>query len=86
MNKLSLTPPPGLELRAQPGSFGHPTLCSRPCVYIVKSGFCHHGSQCGYCHGTREKGPVKIRKNLRMLLARLSREERMFIVLRHFSN
>ena len=86
MNGLQLTPPPGVELRAQPGSFGHPQMCSRPCVYIVKRGFCHHGSQCGYCHGTHETGPVKIRKHLQKLFARMSREERMLIVLRHFSN
>ena len=84
--QLQFTPPPGLELRAQPGSFGHPEMCSRRCVYIFENGVCPHGCQCRYFHGTHETEPMKIGKHLRKLCARMSREERMSIVLRHFSN
>ena len=86
MNGSQFTPPPGLEINAHPASLGHPVMCSRPCVYIFRGGFCHHGSQCGYCHRLHEVAPVKMSKNLRKLFASLSREERMFIILCHLSN
>ena len=47
----SVLPPPGLEVPEAPlpkaqnlrfgtGSFGHPHLCSRPCVHVAKA-YCH---------------------------------------------
>ena len=32
------------------GSIGHPHLCFRPCVYLLKTGTCSEGSGCGFCH------------------------------------
>eukprot|EP00435_Cladocopium_sp_Y103_P050476 s934_g15.t1 len=31
------------------GSYGHPNICRRPCILLVK-GTCHKGSACGFCH------------------------------------
>ncbi|CAE7889837.1 unnamed protein product, partial [Symbiodinium sp. KB8] len=36
------------------GSRGHPFLCRRPCVHILRSGSCAHGDYCSYCHFPHE--------------------------------
>jgi len=36
------------------GSRGHPFLCRRPCVHIVRSGSCANGDSCSYCHFPHE--------------------------------
>ncbi|CAE6913725.1 hypothetical protein AK812_SmicGene12960 [Symbiodinium microadriaticum] len=67
------------------GSLGHPTLCSRPCIYFVKQGQCPHGDACGFCHHHHSTTPkpdkhqrewmsMMPRAQLLSLLAELLRE------------
>jgi len=47
------------------GSRGHPFLCKRPCVRMVRSGFCEMDEECDYCHmphQTRSKLDSRHRK------------------------
>eukprot|EP00438_Fugacium_kawagutii_P003458 Skav217389 [mRNA] locus=scaffold532:132571:134771:- [translate_table: standard] len=38
-----------LPVLPNPGSYGHPALCHRPCVRFAK-GTCEMGDECSYCH------------------------------------
>ena len=78
-----LEPPPGLEFRVHLPSFGHPEMCSRPCVYMFRRGHCRLGLQCSFCHEPHDVAPYKMRPRLRRLFAHLPREQQMFVVLAH---
>ena len=45
---LGLTKTSGQEIPSL-GSYGHPNICRRPCILLVK-GTCQKGSACGFCH------------------------------------
>mmetsp|Transcript_8426 Transcript_8426/g.19412 ORF Transcript_8426/g.19412 Transcript_8426/m.19412 type:complete len:211 (+) Transcript_8426:21-653(+) len=85
------TPGVSLELRGEGdmgsmedlrnwGSVGHPEACSRPCVYIHKSGDCRYGSLCPYCH-LPHGAPNKPDKKQRMYISQMTSQERLRIVL-----
>ncbi|CAL1136290.1 unnamed protein product [Cladocopium goreaui] len=40
---------PRVQEIPSPGSHGHPNICRRPCILLVK-GKCQKGSACGFCH------------------------------------
>eukprot|EP00439_Symbiodinium_sp_Y106_P055653 s1543_g7.t1 len=61
--------------RLNPGSYGHPELCKRPCVYQLKSGVCHLGAKCGFCHCRHEKSEVKPDQRERQLMLRMKDSE-----------
>ena len=56
------------------GSVGHPTLCSRPCIYMAKQGHCKKGVACGFCHhhhsGTNDPKPDKQQRRLMSTMPR----------------
>ncbi|CAE7443992.1 unnamed protein product [Symbiodinium sp. CCMP2592] len=59
------------------GSVGHPTLCSRPCIYVAKQGQCQKGVACGFCHHDHHSGPndPKPDKQQRRLMSTMPRAE-----------
>lgn len=42
------------RMETNPGSRGHPNLCRRPCVRMVRSRFCEMDAECDYCHMPHE--------------------------------
>ncbi|CAE7232629.1 unnamed protein product [Symbiodinium sp. CCMP2592] len=56
------------------GSLGHPTLCSRPCIYFAKQGQCPIGEDCGFCHHHHPSSP-KPDKHQRELMRMMPRAE-----------
>jgi len=62
----------GLVRQAIPslGSYGHPNICRRPCILMVK-GTCQKGSDCGFCHQDHELRPPSFDKQQREFLKRL---------------
>ncbi|CAE7780648.1 unnamed protein product [Symbiodinium pilosum] len=56
------------------GSFGHPHLCSRPCVHIAKGGTCPSGAQCTYCH-LPHSGLYKPDRHVRRVLSIADNQE-----------
>ena len=56
------------------GSVGHPTLCSRPCIYMAKKGHCQKGVACGFCHhdhcGPNDPKPDKQQRRLMSTMPR----------------
>lgn len=52
------------------GSYGHPNICRRPCILMVK-GTCQKGSDCGFCHQDHELRPPSFDKQQREFLKRL---------------
>ncbi|CAE7039463.1 rab1D [Symbiodinium sp. CCMP2592] len=81
--------PPGLEdvcgvppmLCGSRGSFGHPELCDRPCVYMFKGAGCPSGMLCGFCHLPHRLGRIKLDKIRRGTLSQMSDQQRLLIFL-----
>jgi len=42
-------PLPQLEEIPSLGSYGHPSICRRPCILFIR-GTCKKGADCGFCH------------------------------------
>ena len=80
-NGVIVVPPPGLEHMAPAevpmnwGSFGHPELCFRPCVYVTKGGGCPMGMMCRYCHLLHGEACIKPSKKERHLLSQMSDQD-----------
>ena len=53
-------------------SYGHPELCSRPCVYCFKGERCPAGLACGYCHLPHETIGVRPNRRFRELRAEVT--------------
>lgn len=53
-----------------PGSFGHPDLCPRPCIYF-RTGTCTSGVDCTFCHMPHSKRPLRLDKRHREALKRM---------------
>ncbi|CAE7351133.1 dus [Symbiodinium natans] len=83
-------PPPalagfGMEAGAAPaqnagplwfGSYGHPHVCNRPCVYLKKApGGCPAGAACGYCHLPHTQSTAKPDKATRRAMERMTDQE-----------
>jgi len=63
-----------------PGSIGHPDVCSRKCLYFA-SGDCSNGENCRFCHMAHPKRPPRLDRMNRELLRNMTFEERAVIVL-----
>ncbi|CAE7789653.1 dus, partial [Symbiodinium sp. CCMP2456] len=84
-------PPPGLEVESPTtssvvegdisipwfGSRGHPLACSRPCVYMKKSGGCTAGAACTFCHFNHTGTSMKPDKLQRRLLNEMAEQDRL---------
>jgi len=62
------------------GSYGHPELCRRPCLFWVQKKECVKGASCPFCHEDHEK-LVSLDKAQRSVIARLSDSEKIFLLL-----
>jgi len=62
-----------------PGSSGHPELCSRKCLFFV-SGCCTNGEDCKFCHMPHQKRPVRLDRMNRDLLRNMQFLERAVII------
>lgn len=62
-----------------PGSIGHPELCSRKCLYYA-SGSCSNGDACNFCHMPHDKRPARLDRMNRDLLRNMSFVERAAII------
>ncbi|CAE7881640.1 RPL35, partial [Symbiodinium microadriaticum] len=56
-----------------PGSYGHPEVCRKPCVFF-QVGQCENGECCGYCH-FHHKRPLMPNQRQRSILRKLSQAE-----------
>ena len=66
------------------GSYGHPEVCNRPCVYLLKEGGgCPDGAACRYCHLPHHRNGAKPDKRQRELLQTMSDQERLLAFLPH---
>ena len=66
---------------ANPGSYGHPQLCNRPCINFLK-GTCKLAEECGFCHSPHVKF-TRFDMQQRQLLATLPKSTLLAIVLPH---
>jgi len=68
-----------LELEPQiPGDWGHPELCSLPCIFAAK-GMCTKGSSCAFCHLPHRK-PQHLDKRGRNLLKAMAHAQRAALI------
>lgn len=58
------------HLSTNPGSVGHPEVCSRPCLYYA-AGNCANGNACDFCHLLHDKRPAHLDKRNRDILQEL---------------
>ena len=63
-----------------PGSYGHPSLCARPCIYIAKNGCCHVEG-CNFCHMTHATKTFKLNQRQRFVLQELDRNLKVQLLL-----
>jgi len=62
-----------------PGSVGHPDLCSRPCLYFAV-GKCQNGVDCAFCHGPHTKRTAHLDKRHREMLRVMDFAERFALI------
>jgi len=62
-----------------PGSFGHPELCSRPCLYF-KAGECSNGMECCFCHASHPTRAVHLDKYNRQTLQKMDLADRFVLM------
>jgi hypothetical protein len=62
-----------------PGSIGHPELCTRPCLYFAE-GSCTNPNECEFCHIFHPRRPARLDKRHRERLDRLSLAERVAVM------
>merc|ERR1712048_1496271 len=72
--------PPSCSYCTNPGSKGHPEMCARPCLYFSSKG-CTNGENCDFCHMYHPKRPHHLDKRGRELLATMSYEDCVQIIL-----
>ncbi|OLP95165.1 hypothetical protein AK812_SmicGene22735 [Symbiodinium microadriaticum] len=65
------------------GSYGHPHLCARPCVHVSKHGGCAAGHTCEFCHLPHTEAACKPDKQQRLMLSRMTDQERLATFLPH---
>ncbi|CAE6933141.1 unnamed protein product [Symbiodinium sp. CCMP2592] len=64
----------GVHSAANPGSYGHPEVCRKPCVFF-QVGQCENGDACGYCHLRHEKRLRLPDRRQRSVLRKLNKSE-----------
>jgi len=64
-----------------PGSWGHPEVCRRPCAYFAAGGIsgCKSGVSCTFCHLPHRKNAQRLDKHHREELAKLSLSTRLAV-------
>lgn len=63
-----------------PGSFGHPEMCTRPCLFFA-AGQCQNKDSCEFCHLPHNRRPTHLDKRNRELLKSFSSEETLATIL-----
>lgn len=61
------------------GSYGHPELCHRPCLYF-SSGSCNTGNDCNFCHQHHSLRPSHLDKRNREAYRALTMQSRAALV------
>lgn len=62
------------------GSYGHPELCRRPCLFLVQNNECLKGASCDFCHAEHRK-VSGLDKAQRMVMSRLSHYDKLRMLL-----
>jgi len=73
----------GVEVARNPGSYGHPEVCRKPCRFFFTTG-CVEGDSCGYCHCCRHRPPCPTKMH-RASLVRLRSGGLLATLLPHLS-
>jgi len=78
----NMGPPEFLQgsLPINPGSRGHPELCSRACLYFPL-GKCTNGNQCAFCHAPHSKRASHLDKRHREMLRAMDFMDRLRLIL-----
>lgn len=63
-----------------PGSLGHPEMCTRPCLFFA-AGQCQNRESCEFCHLPHNRRPTHLDKRNRELLKSFSSEEKLATIL-----
>lgn len=69
----------GLTEIQNPGSFGHPEFCRRPCLFYI-NGSCKNGNSCVFCHVPHPKRATHLDKRGRETVKQMTREEREALI------
>mmetsp|Transcript_19595 Transcript_19595/g.51977 ORF Transcript_19595/g.51977 Transcript_19595/m.51977 type:complete len:575 (+) Transcript_19595:103-1827(+) len=70
----------GAGIFVNPGSVGHPELCTRPCLYFT-TGSCNNGTTCEFCHLPHPKRPAHLDKRNREMLKAMPLSDCVALVL-----
>eukprot|EP00434_Breviolum_minutum_P040605 symbB.v1.2.036084.t1/scaffold5015.1/size31789/4 len=63
------------------GSYGHPELCARPCVFWILNKDCVKGAGCPFCHEHHGSKMSSFDKAQRNIMTRLRDSEKIFLLL-----
>ncbi|CAK9010306.1 unnamed protein product [Durusdinium trenchii] len=69
-----------MRMDMNPGSFGHPEMCTRPCLFFA-AGECQSRQNCDFCHLPHTRRPTHLDKRNRELLRSLSSDEQVATIL-----
>jgi len=67
-------------ISSNPGTKGHPELCSRPCIYFAL-GKCTNGIDCAFCHGNHPSREAHLDKIHRSMLNSMDAPRRCNFIL-----
>ncbi|CAE7206487.1 unnamed protein product [Symbiodinium sp. CCMP2456] len=65
------------------GSLGHPVLCHRPCVYLLKGSICKQGALCQFCHHGQHSPMPKLDQMQRARVQRMTEQELLRLLIPH---
>ena len=65
------------------GSLGHPVLCHRPCVYLLKGSICKQGALCQFCHHGQHSPMPKLDQLQRARVQGLKEQELLRVLIPH---
>ncbi|CAE7753887.1 unnamed protein product, partial [Symbiodinium sp. CCMP2456] len=65
------------------GSLGHPVLCHRPCVYLLKGSACRQGVSCQFCHHSQHSPIPKLDQEQRARVQGLSEGDLVSLLIPH---
>mmetsp|Transcript_69041 Transcript_69041/g.161725 ORF Transcript_69041/g.161725 Transcript_69041/m.161725 type:complete len:194 (-) Transcript_69041:44-625(-) len=71
---------PSNMVPCNPGSLGHPSLCTRPCIYLAKNGACHVEG-CNFCHMIHDAPVMKLNQRQRYVLQKLDVKAKLDLIL-----
>ncbi|CAE7395046.1 unnamed protein product [Symbiodinium necroappetens] len=77
-------PPEAVSQNAKSfGSLGHPVLCHRPCVYLLKGSICKQGALCQFCHHSQHSPMPKLDQMQRARVQRMTEQELLRLLIPH---